>query len=156
MTKLNLDFLKPGRRRVSLDARKARAGYVFALPFILGIILIYLPIVLDSIWFSFTEVLDVNGVQEIKYVGLQYYEYAFLKSTDFTSTLLEGVQHANGMSIRKVTVPLGGPAPLQAHLPPHPLPCQRHFHPHFTDQKTEVCSSFCRYFTSALSEQVGF
>nr|XP_025130431.1 uncharacterized protein LOC102408196 isoform X4 [Bubalus bubalis] len=56
----------------------------------------------------------------------------------------------------QVTVPLRGPAPRQAHLPPHTLPCQRHFHPHFTDQRTEVCSSFCRYVTSALSEQVGF
>ena len=37
------------RRKVSLDSRKARAGYVFVAPFILGILLVYLPILLDSI-----------------------------------------------------------------------------------------------------------
>ena len=47
---------KTRRRRVSLDARKARAGYLFVLPFILGVILIYLPILIDSICFSFNEI----------------------------------------------------------------------------------------------------
>ena len=40
-------------RAASLEKRKARAGYIFVLPFILGFILIYMPILIDSIWFSF-------------------------------------------------------------------------------------------------------
>ena len=36
-------FIKRGRK-VSLDARKARAGYVFVLPFLLGLFLIYILI----------------------------------------------------------------------------------------------------------------
>ena len=30
--------------RASLDAKKARAGWIFVLPFIIGFVLIYLPI----------------------------------------------------------------------------------------------------------------
>ena len=51
-----IDLLKSVfKRRASLDARKARAGYVFVLPFLLGVALIYLPILIDSIWFSFSD-----------------------------------------------------------------------------------------------------
>ena len=43
-----------GKKRASLEARRARAGYVFVLPFLLGILLIYLPILIDAVWFSFS------------------------------------------------------------------------------------------------------
>ena len=36
--------LKMRKKHVSLDKRKARSGYFFVAPFIVGIILIYLPI----------------------------------------------------------------------------------------------------------------
>ena len=37
----------------SLDRKKARAGWWFVLPFVIGLILIYLPILINSIWYSF-------------------------------------------------------------------------------------------------------
>ena len=88
--------IKIPRKKVSLDARKARAGYFFVLPFILGIVLIYVPILLDSIWFSFNQLVTVieDGmpVQVLKYKGLEYYKYALLESPDFVTKLLEGIQ----------------------------------------------------------------
>ena len=85
------------KKPASLDARKARAGYVFILPFLLGIALIYVPILLDSIWFSFNKLtIDINAdgipVQVLKYQGLEYYRYALLESPDFVTKLLEGIQ----------------------------------------------------------------
>ncbi len=85
------------RRRASLDARKARAGYVFVLPFILGVILIYLPIIIDSVWFSFNKIIPVTGADgglgkiELQFMGLEYYTKPFANST-FTERLLAGVQ----------------------------------------------------------------
>ena len=85
------------RRRASLDARKARAGYVFVLPFILGIFLIYLPILIDSIWFSFNKIIPVTGANgglgkiELQYMGFYYYTAPFANAT-FTSRLLAGLQ----------------------------------------------------------------
>ena len=85
------------RRRASLDARKARAGYGFVLPFILGVLLVYLPILLDSIWFSFNKIIPVTGVGgglgriELQFMGLEYYTAPFANSA-FTERLLAGLQ----------------------------------------------------------------
>ena len=35
---------KKRRRAVSLDRRKARAGWLFVLPFVLGLVVMYLPL----------------------------------------------------------------------------------------------------------------
>ncbi len=81
------------RKKVSLDSRKARAGYMFVLPFILGVILIYLPILLDSIWFSMSAENNSDPTNVVyEYVGLQYYKEAFTERPDFTTTLIAGVQ----------------------------------------------------------------
>ena len=80
-------------RAASLEKRKARAGYIFVLPFILGFILIYMPILIDSIWFSFYKQ-ESGGAGTFIYVfkGLEYYNYAFTGSPDFVTKLLAGLQ----------------------------------------------------------------
>ena len=81
------------RRPASLEKRKARAGYVFVLPFIIGVILIYLPILIDSIWLSFyTRQAGAHGTFVYVYKGFEYYKYAFTGSADFVTKLLEGLQ----------------------------------------------------------------
>ena len=83
-------------RNASLDKRRARAGYFFVAPFILGIILIYLPILIDSIWLSFHKELTeiVNGVPTtvLEFRGLEYYKFAFVESPDFVTKLIAGLQ----------------------------------------------------------------
>ncbi len=86
----------PKRRRKSLDARRARAGYLFTLPFILGVLLVYMPILLDSIWFSFNQevpgpIVDGMPTYVIEFVGLEFYKEAF-ETPDFVTALLEGLQ----------------------------------------------------------------
>ena len=85
--------LKIKKRRASLDARKARSGYFFVAPFIIGIILIYLPILIDSVWFSITTIDRSNFQAGDVYVvqGFRYYIEAFANTT-FTSKLLDGIQ----------------------------------------------------------------
>ena len=83
------------RRPASLEKRKARAGYVFVLPFLLGIVLIYLPILIDSIWLSFYErTPDLANPGDWKYTfkGFEYYNYAFTGSSEFVTNLLSGLQ----------------------------------------------------------------
>ncbi len=85
----------PKKHRASLDARKARKGYFFVAPFVIGIILIYLPILLDSIWFSFYDsVFKTEGGQVVEYYenkGLEFYRAA-LGDSNFVSALLAGLQ----------------------------------------------------------------
>ncbi len=82
----------PKKRRASLDARKARNGYFFVAPFIIGVILIYIPILLDSIWFSFNE-LDASGLEPVYVsVGFRYYYEILFDNTTFVENLLAGLQ----------------------------------------------------------------
>ena len=93
----NLKPLKLFKGKASLDARKARSGYIFVLPFILGLVLVYLPILLDSIWLSFgylETVMDPSTgelVSEMRYVGFEYYIVAF-EDEAFLTALLESLQ----------------------------------------------------------------
>ncbi len=88
------DKIKFRKKRASLDARKARAGYYFVLPFILGVVLIYIPILIDSVWFSFGELVYSveKGAYELRYEGFKYYTEALTKNTSFVSNLLAGLQ----------------------------------------------------------------
>ncbi len=84
-------------RKASLDSKKARAGYLFVLPFLLGILFVYLPILIDSITYSFVNLgwdTSVNPpVHALTFVGFDHYKYAFTTSPDFVSTLLTGLQN---------------------------------------------------------------
>ncbi|MBQ8880468.1 MAG: sugar ABC transporter permease [Clostridia bacterium] len=98
-------FKKLFKPRRSLDATKARAGYFFVLPFILGVVLIYLPIFIDSVWYSFSNFTDIQvevwdeelGANIIKHitgttgVGFEHYVTAFEDQT-FYQKLLASVQ----------------------------------------------------------------
>ena len=61
------------KKNASLERRKARAGWLFVLPFVLGFVLVYLPMIIDSIigWANYKEALFVNP--------------------DFVSTLVKGL-----------------------------------------------------------------
>ena len=71
----------------SLEKKKARAGYVFILPFIVGVIVIYLPLLIDSIWLSLSSV----SAGKITFIGFDNYTGAF-KTAGFTMALLGGLQ----------------------------------------------------------------
>ena len=80
------------RKVVSLDKKKARAGWFFILPFVIGVILIYLPIIIDSVKLSFNEIIIVRGGGfKLQFVGLQNYRDALFKDPDFVTKLTEGL-----------------------------------------------------------------
>lgn len=92
--KLNKQATAPIKRRkvASLDKRKARAGWLFVLPFIIGFLLVYLPIIKDSIWFTLCDVKTIAGASyETTFVGFKHYSDAF-QDTDFTTTLVSGLK----------------------------------------------------------------
>ena len=80
------------RKIASLDRRKARAGWIFVLPFVLGFILIYLPMVVDSIKYSFYDINVLKGGGfELIPVGWTHYSNALLKDPDFAQILVTGL-----------------------------------------------------------------
>ena len=89
--------VKPTKRRkaASLDKKKARGGWIFVAPFVIGFLFIYLPIIFDSISYSFCtmKVLGGGAKPVFEYVGLENYKYALLTDPDYVETLLTGLQN---------------------------------------------------------------
>ena len=84
---------KKAHRHKSLDKRKARSGWLFVLPFVLGLLIVYLPIILDSICYSFYDIGTARGGgYTLEPVGFEFYREALTVDTTFTTTLWSGVQ----------------------------------------------------------------
>jgi len=86
---------KPEKKRkiASLDKRKARAGWWFVMPFIVGFVAVYLPIVYDSIKYSFSHIKIVSGEGFlIENVGWANYNEALFVNPNFVQTLLKGLK----------------------------------------------------------------
>ena len=73
---------RPKKKKIaSLDRRKARSGWFFILPFILGFLLIYFPMIWESIKISFTQVTTLTGDETgyaTEFVKFENYKAALL------------------------------------------------------------------------------
>ena len=80
---------KTRKKRVSsLDVQKSRMGWLFIAPFLIGFLLIYLPMILESLQFSFSELkIQTGGGYKLINVGFGNYSYALLEDPDFVTTL---------------------------------------------------------------------
>ena len=79
----------PKKRKIaSLNKRKARAGWIFVLPFLIGFVCIYLPIIIESVksTFMFTENVRTDPI----FVGFDNYVEALTEHA-FLETLLPGI-----------------------------------------------------------------
>ncbi len=86
-----LGIIKERKRGASLQARKARTGWIFVLPFLLGFVLIYIPIIFGSIEYSFNEIdILAGGGYELVFVGLDNYTAA-LGDEQFVEVLMTGL-----------------------------------------------------------------
>ena len=77
------------RKIASLDRRKARAGWFFVLPFVIGFIVLYVPILFESIKSSFYIYDIAQNTKE--FVGWKNYSIALFEEADFVQTLLKGL-----------------------------------------------------------------
>ena len=81
------------RKVASLDKKKARAGWVFVLPFVIGFVLVYLPIIWNSIFMSFHSLhIVTGGGYTLEFVGLENYSDALFEDPLFVQTLITGMK----------------------------------------------------------------
>ncbi len=82
----DLGVVKKKSKGASLQAKKSKAGWFFIAPFLLGFILIYLPIIADSIKYSFHEIKVISGGgYDLIWVGLANYKAALFSETYITA-----------------------------------------------------------------------
>ena len=83
----------PKKRKIaSLDKRKARVGWLFILPFLIGFVVVYLPILIDSFWLAFNKMTIVTGGgYALEFVGLENFQTALFEDPGFVQTLIKGL-----------------------------------------------------------------
>ena len=87
----DLGVVKKKSKGASLQAKKSKAGWFFIAPFLLGFILIYLPIIADSIKYSFHEIKVISGGgYDLIWVGLANYKEAIF-SEEYITALTNGI-----------------------------------------------------------------
>ena len=84
----------PKKRKIaSLDKRKSRIGWYFVLPFLIGFVLIYLPVIFDSVKLSFFKInILQGGGYSLTPVGFENYAYALLEDPEFVQVLVSGMK----------------------------------------------------------------
>ena len=82
------------RFRLSLTQKKALSGWLFVLPFIIGIIFIYAPIVIDSIAISLSDIELYPGEMGLTWNNFGNYAYLFAEDGDpyFSITIVDGIK----------------------------------------------------------------
>ena len=76
------------RRAAALDKKKARYGWWFIAPFLIGFAVIYLPMIVQSIYFSFVKINPVTGGgYTTTWVGWENYRYALAEDLNFLPNL---------------------------------------------------------------------
>ena len=86
---------KPAKkvRSRSLDRQKTTMGWFFVAPFLIGFFLIYLPMIVESLKFSFGKIImQPGGGFILESVGFENYRYALFSDTKFVETLLGSVK----------------------------------------------------------------
>ena len=87
--------VKPPKKRKakSLDKAKARSGWFFVAPFVLIFFLIYVPVIVDSVKYSFHTIYPLSGGGFVlDYVGWENYYNALFVDANFVTTLTGGIQ----------------------------------------------------------------
>ena len=78
-------------RSFSLERRRAAAGYVFVLPFIIGFVAFLLYPLIQNLILSLGNITEIQGLKT-EFIGLQHYRQLFLEDVQFVPAFLETLQ----------------------------------------------------------------
>ena len=90
MDKVIIEPRMPKRQKHSLERKQSRYGYLFTLPIILGFALMYIPVIVQSLIYSFSSITYQQGKGMVtEWIGTANYETA-LQANDatFMSTVI--------------------------------------------------------------------
>jgi ABC-type sugar transport system permease subunit len=80
-------------RSAVLRSKREAIGYVFVLPIIIGLAMIYLPSLYRAVKISLSEISYEKTGMVMEYEGLSQYYYAFRIDPDFVPTVLESMKN---------------------------------------------------------------
>ena len=88
MSKVTIEKM-PKRQKFSLERKQNLYGYVFVLPVIIGLALIYIPVVVQSLIYSFSEIEPTSSGFKTIFCGWDNYYDALFVEEGFVRTVVE-------------------------------------------------------------------
>lgn len=83
--------MKIAKKSRSIESRHSRNGFLFILPWLIGVCLFFLRPLIQTVTFSFSKVsVDLGGFGT-KFVGLENYKYALFQSPEYLNNLLDSL-----------------------------------------------------------------
>ena len=81
---------KPSKpKNLSLDKRMAKHGWVFISPLVIGFVVFYVDILLQSLRFAFSEVTPGDGMVNTAFAGLTHFHRALFVENDFVRSVVQ-------------------------------------------------------------------
>ena len=77
------------RKRGSLEQRQNYWGWLFISPFLVGMVLIYADVIIDSLRFSFSDIVMGNTGYTLENAGFKHYHYALFVDPSYNKTVFE-------------------------------------------------------------------
>lgn len=78
-------------KHLSLTGKNALTGFLFTLPFLIGLLLFFLPSFIQGVAFAFNKVGFEPGAFTMTYVGWDNFYYAFRTDLNYTNNLISSV-----------------------------------------------------------------
>lgn len=79
-------------KKLSLEQKRARTGYIFILPWLLGLLFFFAVPILTSLMYSFSHVTIVQGGVNTRFAGLSYYKNALFSDERFIPLLVAALK----------------------------------------------------------------
>lgn len=83
--------LKKSKKKYSLEKKNALTGFLFTLPFCVGLLLFFLPNFIEAITFAFQKIGYEPGEFTTEFVGWENFHYAFREDLYYTGNLAASV-----------------------------------------------------------------
>lgn len=82
------------RKGKSLEKKKARMGWFFVLPFVLGFFFVYFPMIVQSLQFSFSDMERAagGGGFQLTWNSFKNYNYALFEDTEYLKILISSLK----------------------------------------------------------------
>lgn len=80
------------RRTLSVEKRQTRAGWLFALPWLIGLVYFFIIPFAESVWYSFNDVkISEQGGLTYDFLGLYNFKYMLFTEATFNQSLVSAI-----------------------------------------------------------------